>query len=158
MQILSRRRRFRQCLSAAPHRPAEQIGQGLVEFALLFPVLLLILLGAVDLGRAFDAYVNITNASREGARYGSTHSTNTFAITTTVTTELSGVVAQSIAVECAPPPPNTSFSAGNCATAAVGDQIRVTVTTSFQFLTLFLFNLPNIPMSNFTIMAIAKTT
>lgn len=158
MQILFRRRPFRHWFSVAPHRPAEQIGQGLVEFALLFPVLLLILLGAVDLGRAFDAYVNITNASREGARYGSTHPTNTVGITTTVTNELSGLAVQSIAVECAPPPPSTSFSAGNCSTPTKGDQIRVTVTTSFQFLTLFLFNLPNIPMSNFTIMAIAKTT
>lgn len=158
MQILPRRRRFRLCLPLAPHRPAEQIGQSLVEFALLFPVLLLILLGAVDLGRAFDAYVNITNASREGARYGSTHPTDTANITTRVQAELAGLTVTSIVAECAPPPPSTSFSAGNCSAPSKGDQIRVTVTTSFQFLTLFLFNLPNIPMSNFTIMAIAKTT
>jgi Flp pilus assembly protein TadG len=43
-------------------------GQGLVEFALLLPVLVLIIFGVLELGRAFFAFVAITNASREGAR------------------------------------------------------------------------------------------
>lgn len=46
-------------------------GQGLVEFALVFPVFLLLIFGIIDIGR----YVYITNAfneaAREGARYGS---------------------------------------------------------------------------------------
>lgn len=157
MRNLFRRHLIRLSIPAAPHRPAEQSGQSLVEFALLFPVLLLILLGAIDLGRAFNAYVTITNASREGARYGVTHPTDAAGITARVQAESSGVVLTGITQECALPPPSTSFSAGNCATAAKGDQIRVTVATSFEFLTLYLFNLPNIPMSNFTIMAIART-
>jgi Flp pilus assembly protein TadG len=45
-------------------------GQGLVEFALVFPILMLMLLGLVDLGRAVFAYNTITNAAREGARLG----------------------------------------------------------------------------------------
>lgn len=48
-----------------------QRGQSLVEMALVLPLLLLILLGIVDLGRVFNAYIVITNASREGALYGS---------------------------------------------------------------------------------------
>jgi Flp pilus assembly protein TadG len=44
-------------------------GQSLVEFALLIPLLVLIVFGAVDLARAFHAQVTITNASREGARF-----------------------------------------------------------------------------------------
>lgn len=44
-------------------------GQGLVEIALLIPLLVLIVFGAVDLARAYFAQVTITNASREGARY-----------------------------------------------------------------------------------------
>jgi len=48
------------------NRPA---GQALVEFALIIPVLLFIIIGIIDLGRAFHAYIAITNASREGARY-----------------------------------------------------------------------------------------
>lgn len=45
-------------------------GQGLVEFALILPVLLLILIGTIEFARIFFIYISITNAAREGARYG----------------------------------------------------------------------------------------
>jgi hypothetical protein len=45
-------------------------GQDLIEFAIVLPLLLLIIFGAVDLGRLFHATVAITNAAREGARFG----------------------------------------------------------------------------------------
>ncbi len=45
-------------------------GQSLVEFALTLPLLILILIGTLDLGRMLIAYVTIQNAAREGARYG----------------------------------------------------------------------------------------
>ncbi len=43
-------------------------GQALVEFALVGPILALLLLGATDLTRAFYTYIVLTNASREAAR------------------------------------------------------------------------------------------
>lgn len=43
-------------------------GQGLVEFALVLPVLLLIFMGILDFGRAIFAYNSLANAAREGAR------------------------------------------------------------------------------------------
>ena len=43
-------------------------GQGLVEFALLLPILVLVVFGVLELGRAFFALIAITNAAREGAR------------------------------------------------------------------------------------------
>lgn len=43
-------------------------GQGLVEFALVLPLFVLILFGLFDLGRAVYAYNTISNASRESAR------------------------------------------------------------------------------------------
>ena len=45
-----------------------QGAQSLVEFALIAPILALLLLGAADLTRAFYTYVVLTNASREAAR------------------------------------------------------------------------------------------
>jgi Flp pilus assembly protein TadG len=43
-------------------------GQALVEFALVIPLFLLLLVGLFDLGRAVFAYNTLTNAAREGAR------------------------------------------------------------------------------------------
>lgn len=43
-------------------------GQDLIELALVLPLLLVILTGVVDLGRAFNTYMVLTNAAREGAR------------------------------------------------------------------------------------------
>ncbi len=54
-------------------RARKEKGQSLVELAIILPLLLLILLGIIDFGRVFYSYVTITNASREGARYGALH-------------------------------------------------------------------------------------
>jgi Flp pilus assembly protein TadG len=42
-----------------------------VEFALLLPVLLLIIFGVIDFGRAINAQITLTQAAREGARLAS---------------------------------------------------------------------------------------
>jgi len=44
-------------------------GQGMVEFALVLPILLLLVIGALDLGRAFYMKVVMENSAREGAYY-----------------------------------------------------------------------------------------
>jgi Flp pilus assembly protein TadG len=46
-------------------------GAELIEFALIFPLLLLVLLGIVDFGFLFQRYEVLTNATREGARLAS---------------------------------------------------------------------------------------
>lgn len=43
-------------------------GQGLTEFALVFPIMIILLLALFDLGRAVFLYNGLTNAAREGAR------------------------------------------------------------------------------------------
>lgn len=45
-------------------------GQSLVEFALVLPVLALLILGIVDFGMAFHGVVTVNTAAREGARQG----------------------------------------------------------------------------------------
>lgn len=45
-------------------------GQTLVEFALVLPLMLILMFGIVDFGRAFYTWLTITNAAREGARVG----------------------------------------------------------------------------------------
>jgi Flp pilus assembly protein TadG len=43
-------------------------GAAAVEMALLLPVLILLLLGIMEFGRAFNTQVTLTNAAREGVR------------------------------------------------------------------------------------------
>lgn len=43
--------------------------QALVEFALVLPIMLILVLGALDLGRLFYYKIVLTNAAREGANY-----------------------------------------------------------------------------------------
>ena len=43
-------------------------GQTLVEFALIIPIFIMLLMGVLDLGRAVYAYHTLNNAAREGAR------------------------------------------------------------------------------------------
>ena len=45
-------------------------GQSLVEFALVLPPMLLIILGIIQFGFIFNTYVTMTNATREAARTG----------------------------------------------------------------------------------------
>ncbi|MEA2674722.1 MAG: hypothetical protein QOI92_1914 [Chloroflexota bacterium] len=43
-------------------------GQSLVEFALIFPIIILLIAGFFEIGRAVFAYNMIANAARQGAR------------------------------------------------------------------------------------------
>jgi len=54
-------------------RRSHSRGQALVETAILLPVLLILLLGAIDFGRAFFGWVNLQQAVRIGANYAATH-------------------------------------------------------------------------------------
>jgi hypothetical protein len=50
-------------------------GTSVVEFALVAPVLFLVIVGILDLGRAVNAYVTVSNAAREGSHYAILHPT-----------------------------------------------------------------------------------
>jgi Flp pilus assembly protein TadG len=49
----------------------KQLGQGIVEFALVIPILITIVVGIFEAARAIYIYQAITTASREAARQGS---------------------------------------------------------------------------------------
>jgi len=49
-------------------RKARDRGTAAVEFALVLPVLLLIVFGIIDFGRALNAQIVLTGAAREGVR------------------------------------------------------------------------------------------
>ncbi|WP_291632501.1 TadE/TadG family type IV pilus assembly protein [Clostridium sp.] len=45
-------------------------GQSLVEFAILLPIILLLLMGILEFGLMLNSYLTINNSAREGARLG----------------------------------------------------------------------------------------
>jgi Flp pilus assembly protein TadG len=66
LSIISRPRQ-----ALARHRKTRTRGQSMVEFALVLPIMLVLMAAAIDLGRVFYAYVAVENAAKEGALFGS---------------------------------------------------------------------------------------
>jgi Flp pilus assembly protein TadG len=54
-------------------RRSRESGQGLMEFALVIPVFLVLVFGMIDLARVIWAMDNLGNSAREAARYASVH-------------------------------------------------------------------------------------
>ena len=98
-------------------------GQSLIEFALVLPLLLVLILGAMDLGRMFYTKIVLTNTAREGANYLAYFPgdrDNSYANTELI-------------IEAEATSSNVEYSALvvnylNCCT--VGDQVGVSITTT----------------------------
>jgi Flp pilus assembly protein TadG len=95
---------------------SEQRSQALIEFALISPVLLLLLFGIVDIGRAVFYYDTIGHAAREGAR-AAVRASNQLPtngdVLATVRTQLVGIPAAAPCpqgpITSATPPNNTAW-------------------------------------------------
>ena len=126
-------------------------GQALVEFALVAPVMLVVLLLAVDFGRLFFSYVSVNNAAREGAYYAATHASDhdydqtlfEFGVTRAALSE-ANVQGQGgegtltvTAPRCFEPANDTPLACDTAADFAGGTGNRVSVSASrpFTFLT-----------------------
>ena len=104
---------------------AHERGANLVEAAFVVPFLLILLVGVVDLGRAYYTYLTIVNAAREGARWGVAHPTDT-----------SGMCAKVVA-EAQNNTPPVALTCGDVVIVkpgggVSGSPVRVTVETSFS--------------------------
>src|SRR5258708_3259846 len=72
-------------------------GSVAVEFALLLPVLLLLIFGIIDFGRAINAQITLTQAAREGARLASL-GYSTSAVTTRAQSAATGLSPVTVTV------------------------------------------------------------
>ena len=100
-------------------------GSVAVEFALLLPVLLLIIFGTIDFGRAINAQITLTQAAREGARLASLGypATGTNSVTSRTQSAATGLSNVTVTV--------TTCAAG----AGAGVDGVVSVSYPFTFIT-----------------------
>ncbi|WP_104062614.1 TadE/TadG family type IV pilus assembly protein [Arthrobacter sp. 4R501] len=103
---------------------ASERGAVAVEFAILAPVLVMILLGTMEFGRAYNAQISLTNAAREGVRVMAVSNNQTSART----------AAKNAAVSLSPglADSNIIFSTASCTPTA---QMTVTVNYTLSTLT-----------------------
>ena len=119
-------------------------GGSMVELALLLPLLVLILAGVVDLGRAFHDYIVITNASREGARYASHFPNDLTGIRDTANDE---AVSTGVAID-------TNQVSVDVLNAPSGDPITVTVHYGFHTILARIVGVPTIMLTSRTQMVV----
>ena len=119
--------------STSPHR--RTAGQSLVEFALLLPILALLLVGVFDLGRAFHVRITLNNASREAARFGTLDRTNLAGMKAAAMQEAqnSGIVIASGDITLTCP------DAGTAAPCARDTTLLVTITHQYDPILSFFF-------------------
>lgn len=117
-------------------------GQGLVEFALILPIMLTFFATALDLGRIAYAQVTVTNAAREGAFQASQTPTSFIAgqPCTSGNQSTNLVMCRTLlestgsAVTVSPSDVSVTCNPVGCA-AALGNTVSVTVTGRFRLLT-----------------------
>jgi Flp pilus assembly protein TadG len=128
---------------------AHEQGSSLVETALVTPFLLLLAVGALDLGRAFYLANEIAGAAQAGAEYGMQNPTDTTGMRAAATSNAPDVPGLQVATpqygcECSD---GTSYSANCSSTPSCSTNVvyRVNVTVSDTYTPTFPW--PGIPSS-----------
>ena len=118
-------------------RSRGESGQALVEFALVLPLLLTVLLGLIDFGKAFNYWIDETHMANLGARLAAVNAPSTdtggmslqqYVLSQADTNELRNGGTSSVPTQaqvC------VSFPNG---TANVGDPVTVTVNVTYDYL------------------------
>ena len=106
---------------------SDRSGQNLVEFALVVVLLLLMVVGICEFGRAWNLYQVLANAAREGARLAAlpTGFTNDAAVIARVNSYLSTANVKN----------NASVVIGGAGVdGGTGTQVSITVTVPYSFM------------------------
>lgn len=124
--------------SSTRRRHTRQRGLAVVEMAIVLPLLLLLLLGAAEIGRAFYEYNTLQKTVRDGARYlaenASPGSTGIIIITPTVATTTRNLVAYGSPV---PGRPLLRGLAPDNVTITVPNPTHVAVTANYTYTPMF---------------------
>jgi Flp pilus assembly protein TadG len=111
-------------------------GQAIVEFALVVPVLVLMVFGAIEFGRAYYDLHLLTNAARAGARVGALPEKVESDVSAAVDDFLAAVgLAGGWTTSVTVKDPDGVERAGGLSNALQGDRVQVTVSHDFVVLT-----------------------
>jgi PKD repeat protein len=129
-------------VEARPRSRTRSLGQAVVEFAIILPIFMLLMLMAIDFGRLFFSYVQVSNAAREAAAWASNNpSTATSATLALYGTQEKNAQGQggegtiNFAAACVDTTGATILCANAGGGAGPGNTITVTATEPFSFLT-----------------------
>jgi Flp pilus assembly protein TadG len=115
-------------------RLGSEDGAALVEFALVLPILVLLLFSMLDFGKAFNYWIDETHLANEGARWAAVNknpggsSLQQYIQSQATTPELRNGGTASV-----PNPAEVCISFPN-GTANVGDPVRVSVSVNYNWL------------------------
>lgn len=151
-----------------------QTAQGMVEFALVLPILLLVVLGVFAFGHMFFVYSSVVSASREAARWGAAVGTaggagglpryqDCGAIRAAAVRigTFAGVSGNSVAIDY-DSGPGTTVNSNHCIIGGtgpevgLGDRIVVTVTVQYRPIVPFI-DLPTFPLTATSARTIIKS-
>lgn len=119
-----------------------EIAQSMVEFALAAPFLIVLMLGLIDFGRVYFAYVSVTNSARTGADYAAANC-NPSCEEDDLAAIRDAVVAETTELlNTSPTNPEVSVNIGDSLSPGTSN---VDVTVSYTFTTIFPW--PGLPTS-----------
>jgi Flp pilus assembly protein TadG len=123
-------------LSAVPARRRRywgwrnsELGQSLVEFSLILPLMLVMLFALVDFGRGFYTWLVVTNAAREGARAAAVQSDNS-----TIDSKIYASFCNPYPSNCSLDPTKMTITKTNVQ-GARGSEATVDISYTFVFVT-----------------------
>ncbi len=125
-------RRHRSSKGIRPSDPSRERGAGLAEFALVMPVLLMILFGIIEFGFAFRRSQAIEAAAREGGRLASLSSSSPSDVADRVDEALGSTAFDG-------PPVVSIVPSGGCF-GREGQSVTVTVSAPHQITIPFVFD------------------
>ena len=143
----------------APHLPRrvarilridrlDPLGQSLVEFALILPIMLLLALTAIDFGRVYLGWINLQNMARAAGNYAANNPEAWLVPqdTATITKYRNQLINDAAATNCVltpavPADPNFSDGDGDLDQNSIGDRVTVTFTCQFSLITPIISNI-----------------
>ena len=123
---------MRMPVTRSRHDPDRSLGQSLTEFALLLPVLLLLVLGALDLGRVFLGWVNLQQVTRVAAGFAADNALDWPADQDRYMERLR---AEATLINCELPPDEDDWLPQYGSDISLGQHVTVKIDCEFELIT-----------------------